>query len=105
MPVFTYTGTKSSREIRRLVAERAAAQDQRSGPSAGVMNSFTARDTALLREVGTGFSESMRQEIWEHQSMYLGRLARYKHQPGGANGTRELSTGRRTDQARRSARD
>jgi DNA ligase-1 len=34
-------------------------------------------------EVGTGFDNAQRDEIWTHQSRYMGALVKFKHQPYG----------------------
>lgn len=34
-------------------------------------------------EIGTGFDDALRKEIWEHQDKYLNRLVKYKHQKCG----------------------
>jgi DNA ligase 1 len=40
------------------------------------------RYTDVFR-IGTGFTDSLRQEIWNNQSKYKGKLVKFKHQPYG----------------------
>lgn len=35
-------------------------------------------------KIGTGFDDETRQEIWDNQSAYLGKLVKFKHFPSGA---------------------
>ena len=39
--------------------------------------------TGVQFNIGTGFSESDRADIWENRGSFLGRLVKYKHQPTG----------------------
>jgi ATP dependent DNA ligase domain. len=51
----------------------------------GMMGSLKVRDlqTGVEFELGTGFDEMTRVQIWIRQEDYLGRIVKYKHQPHG----------------------
>jgi DNA ligase-1 len=55
---------------------------------AGRLGEFKVRElkTGVEFEVGTGLGLTleMRQQIWDNQASYLGKIIKYKHQPSGA---------------------
>jgi len=54
--------------------------------NAGVLGALRVQDihTNVIFELGTGFDDTTRKEIWTNQPEYLDRIVKYKHQPYGA---------------------
>lgn len=52
----------------------------------GMLGALKVRDTktGVEFEIGTGFDEETRKEIWRNKAKYTGKLVKYKHQPHGA---------------------
>ncbi len=52
----------------------------------GMLGALLVRDvkTGIEFKIGTGFDEATRKEIWNNKDAYMGKLAKYKHQPHGA---------------------
>ena len=52
---------------------------------AGKLGKFLARDlkTGIEFEIGTGFTDVQRKEFWRDRQVYIGFIAKYKHQPSG----------------------
>ena len=40
--------------------------------------------TVLKFNIGTGFDQRTRQDIWDNRKAYLGKTVKFKHQPYGA---------------------
>lgn len=53
---------------------------------AGVLGALVCRSNEYLEtfNVGSGFDDMVKREVWENREKYLGRLAKIKHQPAGA---------------------
>lgn len=51
----------------------------------GTLGSLGVQDlhTGVLFDVGTGFSDALRQEIWDNRELYLGAIIKYKYQDVG----------------------
>jgi DNA ligase-1 len=45
---------------------------------ANTLGSLTVEKDGVIFNVGSGFNDAQRKEIWEHQSKYLGSLVKYK---------------------------
>lgn len=56
--------------------------------SSGQLGAFVVKDivTGVEFSIGTGdgLTQEIRQEVWENQDKYLGKLVKYKYQPSGA---------------------
>jgi DNA ligase-1 len=52
---------------------------------AGTLGKIYVRDvdSGIEFEIGTGFNDELRQEIWDHQHKYLGKVVKYKYQSCG----------------------
>ena len=53
---------------------------------AGVLGALVCRSDDYVEtfNVGSGFDDAVKREIWENREKYLGKLAKIKHQPAGA---------------------
>lgn len=53
---------------------------------AGVLGALICRSDNYLCSfnVGSGFDDATKKEIWDNQDKYMGKLAKIKHQPAGA---------------------
>jgi len=53
--------------------------------AAGTLGNILVTDlkTKIDFEIGSGFDDNLRKEIWGHQKKYLGTIVKYKHQPYG----------------------
>jgi len=54
--------------------------------NAGILGALKVQDvwTNVIFELGTGFDDVTRKEIWCNRLEYLGKIVKYKHQPYGA---------------------
>jgi DNA ligase-1 len=50
----------------------------------GTLGTLVVEARRIRFEIGSGFTEAQRQEIWDHQDKYLHELVTFKHQAHGA---------------------
>lgn len=54
---------------------------------AGTLGALTVKSPdGVVFGLGSGFNDELKQEIWDNQSKYLGKLVKYKYQEKGPNG-------------------
>jgi DNA ligase-1 len=51
--------------------------------AAGTLGAFVVNDKGTEFSIGTGLTAELRQEIWDNQQAYLGKLVKYKYFPSG----------------------
>jgi len=53
---------------------------------AGVLGALVVRDvhTGVAFQIGSGFNDQQKNEIWKNKMQYLNKIAKYKHQKQGA---------------------
>jgi DNA ligase-1 len=51
---------------------------------AGTLGALLVQDGWWEFSLGTGFSDALRQEIWDNREQFLGKLVKYKYQPHGS---------------------
>jgi DNA ligase-1 len=53
---------------------------------AGTLGKVAVKDihTGIEFNIGSGFNDEIRQEVWNHKDIYMGKIIKYKYQPHGS---------------------